>query len=34
VLLIVVGVLLLTGEFTRLATWLQAFTPAFVWEQL
>jgi cytochrome c-type biogenesis protein len=34
VLLIVVGLLLVTGEFTRLASWLQAFTPAFVWEQL
>ena len=26
-LLVVVGVLLLTGEFTRLAGWLQALTP-------
>jgi cytochrome c-type biogenesis protein len=33
-LLIVVGVLLLTGEFTRLAGWLQGLTPAFLKEKL
>ena len=34
VLLIVVGVLLVTGEFTRLAGWLQGFTPDFLREKL
>jgi len=34
VLLIVVGVLLVTGEFTRLAGWLQGLTPDFLREQL
>lgn len=34
VLLIVVGVLLVTGEFTRLAGWLQGWTPGFLREQL
>jgi cytochrome c-type biogenesis protein len=34
VLLIVVGGLLITGEFARLADWLQALTPTFVREQL
>lgn len=34
VMLIVVGVLLLTGEFTRLAGWLQGLTPDFLREQL
>jgi cytochrome c-type biogenesis protein len=34
VLLIVVGVLLVTGEFTRLASWLQGLTPDFLREQL
>jgi cytochrome c-type biogenesis protein len=33
-MLIFVGVLLLTGEFTRLAGWLQGLTPAFLREQL
>jgi cytochrome c-type biogenesis protein len=33
-LLIVVGVLLVTGEFTRLAGWLQGLTPAFLKEKL
>ena len=33
-ILIVVGVLLVTGEFTRLAGWLQGFTPDFLREQL
>jgi cytochrome c-type biogenesis protein len=34
VLLIIVGVLLVTGEFTRLAGWLQGLTPDFLREQL
>jgi cytochrome c-type biogenesis protein len=34
VLLVVVGLLLLTGEFTRLAGWLQGLTPDFLREQL
>jgi cytochrome c-type biogenesis protein len=34
VLLILVGVLLVTGEFTRLAAWLQGLTPDFLREQL
>jgi cytochrome c-type biogenesis protein len=34
VLLIFVGVLLMTGEFTRLAGWLQGLTPDFLKEQL
>jgi cytochrome c-type biogenesis protein len=34
ILLIVVGVLLVTGEFTRLAGWLQGLTPDFLREQL
>jgi cytochrome c-type biogenesis protein len=34
VILIVVGVLLVTGEFTRLAGWLQSLTPDFLREQL
>lgn len=34
VLLIAVGVLLLTGEFTRLAGWLQGMTPAFLRNRL
>jgi cytochrome c-type biogenesis protein len=33
-LLVVVGVLLVTGEFTRLAGWLQGMTPTFLREQL
>ena len=33
-LLVLVGVLLLTGEFTRMAGWLQAFTPEFLRRQL
>jgi cytochrome c-type biogenesis protein len=32
--LIVVGVLLVTGEFTRLAGWLQGLTPEFLREKL
>ncbi len=34
VLLIVVGVLLVSGEFTRLAGWLQSLTPDFLREKL
>lgn len=34
VMLIFVGILLLTGEFTRLAGWLQGMTPDFLREQL
>ena len=33
-LLIFVGILLVTGEFTRLAGWLQGLTPEFLREQL
>jgi cytochrome c-type biogenesis protein len=33
-LLIFVGILMVTGEFTRLAGWLQAFTPAVLRERL
>jgi cytochrome c-type biogenesis protein len=33
-LLVLVGVLLLTGEFTRLAGWLQSLTPDILREQL
>jgi hypothetical protein len=29
-----VGVLLLTGEFTRMAGWLQTYTPDFLRRQL
>jgi cytochrome c-type biogenesis protein len=34
VMLIFVGILLITGEFTRLAGWLQGLTPDFLREQL
>ncbi len=34
ILLILVGLLLLTGAFTRLAGWLQGLTPGFLQEQL
>jgi cytochrome c-type biogenesis protein len=34
VLLIVVGVLMATGQFTRLAGWLQGLTPAFIRNQI
>lgn len=34
ILLIVVGILMVTGEFTRLAGWLQSLTPDFLREQL
>ncbi len=34
ILLIFVGVLMVTGEFTRLAGWLQQFTPSFIREQI
>jgi len=33
-MLVLVGVLLVTGEFTRLAGWLQGLTPDFLREQL
>jgi cytochrome c-type biogenesis protein len=33
-LLVFVGFLLLTGEFTRLAGWLQGFTPEFLRQQI
>jgi cytochrome c-type biogenesis protein len=33
-LLVFVGILLLSGEFTRLAGWLQGFTPEFLREKL
>jgi hypothetical protein len=33
-LLVLVGVLLVTGEFTRLAGWLQGFTPDFLRRQI
>lgn len=33
-LLLFVGILLVTGEFTRLAGWLQSLTPEFLREQL
>ncbi|HEU5170675.1 MAG TPA: cytochrome c biogenesis protein CcdA [Gemmatimonadales bacterium] len=33
-LLVVVGLLLVTGEFTRLAGWLQSLTPDFIREQI
>jgi cytochrome c-type biogenesis protein len=34
VILVLVGVLLVTGEFTRLAGWLQSLTPDFLRERL
>ena len=34
VLLVFVNILLLSGEFTRLAGWLQGFTPEFLRSQL
>jgi cytochrome c-type biogenesis protein len=34
VLLVFVGVLMISGEFTRLAGWLQGFTPEFLKSQL
>jgi cytochrome c-type biogenesis protein len=34
VMLVFVGVLLLTGEFTRLAGWLQGLTPEFLRDKL
>jgi cytochrome c-type biogenesis protein len=33
-MLVLVGLLLMTGEFTRLAGWLQSLTPEFLREQL
>jgi cytochrome c-type biogenesis protein len=34
VMLVIVGILLVSGEFTRLAGWLQTLTPDFLKEQL
>jgi cytochrome c-type biogenesis protein len=34
ILLVIVGILLVTGEFTRLAGWLQGLTPDFLRKQL
>ena len=34
VLLIVLGFLLLTGQFTVLAAWLNRYTPAFILERI
>jgi cytochrome c-type biogenesis protein len=34
VLLLMVGVLMVSGEFTRLASWLQALTPGFLKDRL
>jgi cytochrome c-type biogenesis protein len=34
VLLIVLGILLLTGQFTVLAGWLNRYTPAFILERI
>ena len=34
IMLVVVGLLLVTGEFTRLAGWLQGLTPEFLRQQL
>jgi len=34
ILLIIVGILMLTGSFTRMASWLQQLTPSFLREQL
>ena len=33
-LLVLVGILLLTGQFTRLAGWLQSFTPEILRSQI
>lgn len=33
-MLVAVGLLLVTGYFTVLATWLQSLTPAFLWERI
>jgi cytochrome c-type biogenesis protein len=33
-LLLVVGILLLTGQFTRMAAWLQSLTPSFLRSRL
>ena len=33
-LLVFVGILMVTGEFTRLAGWLQQFTPEVVREKI
>jgi cytochrome c-type biogenesis protein len=34
VLLVIVGILLVSGEFTRLAGWLQGFTPEVLRKQI
>jgi hypothetical protein len=34
ILLIIVGLLMVTGSFTKLAGWLNALTPDFLKEQL
>lgn len=34
VLLLFVGILMMTGQFTRLAAWLNSLTPAFLWNRL
>lgn len=34
VLLVILGILLLTGQFTVLASWLTRFTPAFILERI
>jgi cytochrome c-type biogenesis protein len=34
ILLLIVGILLVSGEFTRLAGWLQGLTPEFLREQI
>jgi cytochrome c-type biogenesis protein len=33
-LLVLLGLLLVTGAFTALTTWLQPFTPDFIWERI
>ena len=34
ILLVILGILLLTGQFTVLASWLTRFTPAFILERI
>src|SRR5262249_62245792 len=34
VLLVVVGLLMVTGQFTRMAGWLQSLTPGFIRNQI
>ena len=33
-MLVLVGILMVSGEFTRLATWMQGLTPEFIRERL